>query len=58
MPARGAGHGELAPAADVNELAELFWIGWEGAVMRARLERSSRPLELFMEFYLAQLRPT
>jgi TetR/AcrR family transcriptional repressor of nem operon len=50
--------GELAPAADARKLAELFWIGWEGAVMRARLERSSRPLELFMDFYLAQLRPT
>ena len=50
--------GQLAPAADVKRLAEFFWIGWEGAVMRARLEHSSRPLELFMEFYLAQLRPT
>lgn len=50
--------GELAAAAEVNKLAEFFWIGWEGAVMRARLEQSSRPLEIFMEFYLAQLRPT
>ena len=49
-------NGELAPAAEVKKLAEFFWIGWEGAVMRARLERSSRPLELFMEFFLAQLR--
>ena len=50
-------NGELAPAAEVKKLAEFFWIGWEGAVMRARLERSSRPLDLFMELYLAQLRP-
>ncbi|MBK7236256.1 MAG: TetR/AcrR family transcriptional regulator [Sterolibacteriaceae bacterium] len=50
--------GELAATADVDKLAKLFWIGWEGAVMRARLERSSRPLDIFMEFYLAQLRPT
>ena len=50
--------GELAATAEVNKLAEVFWIGWEGAVMRARLERSSRPLDIFMESYLAQLRPT
>lgn len=48
--------GEIAGNAEPKRLAELFWIGWEGAVMRARLERSCRPLELFMEFYLAQLR--
>jgi len=50
--------GELAETAEPKRLAELFWIGWEGAVMRARLEKSCRPLELFMEFYLAQLRRT
>jgi TetR/AcrR family transcriptional repressor of nem operon len=50
--------GELAPEADAKRLAELFWIGQDGTVMRARLERSSRPLEVFMEFYLAQLRRT
>lgn len=48
--------GDIAADVDVKRQAELFWIGWEGAVMRARLERSSRPLELFMEFFLAQLR--
>jgi TetR/AcrR family transcriptional repressor of nem operon len=48
--------GELAGSAEPKRLAELFWIGWEGAVMRARLEKSCRPLELFMEFFLAQVR--
>ncbi len=50
--------GQVDPAADAKELAEVFWIGWEGAVMRARLERSARPLDLFMDFYLAPLRRT
>lgn len=48
--------GDIDSAADEARLAELFWIGWEGAVMRARLERSVRPLDLFMDFFLAQLR--
>lgn len=48
--------GQIDPVVDPIRLAELFWIGWEGAVMRARLERSSRPLERFMEFYLARMR--
>jgi TetR/AcrR family transcriptional repressor of nem operon len=29
--------------------AAFFWTGWEGAVLRARLERSPRPLHLFLD---------
>lgn len=32
--------------------AEFFWIGWEGAILRARLERSVRPMSLFSEIFL------
>jgi TetR/AcrR family transcriptional repressor of nem operon len=39
--------GQLAADADADVLAELFWIGWEGAVLRAKLERSDRPLRLY-----------
>lgn len=49
------GAGELARSADVDRLAEAFWIGWEGAVMRARLERSVRPMEVFLRCYLEGL---
>ena len=41
--------------ADVNALAHVFWVGWEGAVARARLTRSSSPLLQFEKFYLAGL---
>ncbi len=44
--------GELSRDADCGRLAEAFWIGWEGAVMRARLERSVRPMEVFVRCYL------
>jgi TetR/AcrR family transcriptional regulator, transcriptional repressor for nem operon len=46
---------ELARSANCSRLAEAFWIGWEGAVMRARLERSVRPMEVFIECYLEGL---
>ncbi|MEQ6916606.1 acrylate utilization transcriptional regulator AcuR [Halomonas aquatica] len=47
--------GELAESADCDRLAEAFWIGWEGAVMRARLERGARPLETFITTYMEGL---
>lgn len=47
--------GELTPEADVVALAAYFWIGWEGAVLRAKLERSARPLQLFAAQFLAGL---
>ncbi|WP_114418015.1 TetR/AcrR family transcriptional regulator [Marinospirillum perlucidum] len=47
--------GDLAEGADTRLLAEAFWIGWEGAVMRARLEASPRPLTTFLTAYLQGL---
>lgn len=47
--------GELSPDADGDALAVAFWIGWEGAVLRARLERSGEPLDLFSRSFLAGL---
>lgn len=47
--------GELSPETDCDQLAAFFWIGWEGAVLRAKLERSSRPLEIFSSYFFAAL---
>lgn len=47
--------GELAGDADTARLARLFWIGWEGAVLRAKLVRARDPLELFAEHFLSTL---
>lgn len=49
--------GQLARDADARQLAAFFWIGWEGAVLRAKLEQSARPLEVFAEFFFASLPP-
>ena len=47
--------GELAADADCAALAAFFWIGWEGAVLRAKLERSPEPLDLFATLFLTCL---
>ncbi|WP_289030848.1 TetR/AcrR family transcriptional regulator [uncultured Paraglaciecola sp.] len=43
--------------ADVNciQLAEYFWIGWEGAVMRARLLESVQPLDLYIDTFVSSI---
>lgn len=47
--------GELPAALDVERAAAFFWIGWEGAVLRAKLERRPEPLRLFARAYLDSL---
>lgn len=47
--------GELAADADPEALAEFFWIGWEGAVLRAKLVRGAAPLDRFFDGFLAAL---
>jgi len=47
--------GQLGPQADCDALAEYFWLGWEGAVMRARLANSARPLACFADGFFAGL---
>lgn len=48
--------GELPAATDCDALAEYFWIGWEGAVLRAKLTRNRSPLEKFLAVFLATAR--
>ncbi|TMO95566.1 TetR family transcriptional regulator [Pseudoalteromonas sp. S3260] len=40
---------------DTTQMSEYFWIGWEGAVMRAKLTQSSKPLTLYTEMFLRAL---
>lgn len=47
--------GELSNKAEPNQLATFFWIGWEGAVLRAKLEQSAKPVELFAAYFFASL---
>ncbi|WP_081742954.1 TetR family transcriptional regulator C-terminal domain-containing protein [Candidatus Sodalis pierantonius] len=47
--------GEVHSQADCAALAEFFWIGWEGAVMCARLAGNRQPLDRFAQGFLAGL---
>ncbi|MNO47149.1 Transcriptional regulator AcuR [compost metagenome] len=51
----GQVQGEVASTADCDELAAFFWIGWEGAVLRARLVRSDAPLRVFATGFMRSL---
>ncbi len=47
--------GDLSPGADCARLAAFFWIGWEGAVLRAKLVRDTGPVDLFADSFFAAL---
>ncbi|KTT40681.1 TetR family transcriptional regulator [Pseudomonas oryzihabitans] len=45
--------GTLPADTDCDAQAAFFWIGWEGAVLRARLAQNVAPLDIFIAGYLA-----
>ncbi|MFG0524999.1 TetR/AcrR family transcriptional regulator [Pseudomonas sp. zjy_9] len=45
--------GQLRPDSDCDALAAYFWIGWEGAVLRAKLVQNAQPLDTFANGFLA-----
>ncbi len=47
--------GEIADIANCELLAEYFWIGWEGAVSRAKLVQNTEPLENYFNYFIAAL---
>ncbi|QBM19114.1 transcriptional regulator AcuR [Marinobacter sp. JH2] len=48
--------GEVPEHLVPEQMAQFFWIGWEGAVLRAKLEQSSQPLEQFANGFMALVR--
>lgn len=47
--------GELSEKADCQGLAEYFWVGWEGAVSRAKLVQSTEPLDNYLRQFTSGL---
>jgi len=43
----------IAQSVECEQLAAFFWIGWEGAITRARLCESGHPLSIFVRGFLA-----
>lgn len=44
--------GEIDLQDSIEETSQAFWIGWEGAVHRSRLVKSTQPLRLFINFFI------
>lgn len=51
--AAAAKEGALRADIDCDSQAAFFWIGWEGAVLRAKLAQNAAPLDIFVDGYLA-----
>ena len=47
--------GQVGLHHDADALSRFFWIGWEGAVLRAKLERRPEPLDDFARGFLTLL---
>lgn len=47
--------GELDRDADPEALSRFFWIGWEGAVLRAKLTRNADPLDQFAALFFSNI---
>ena len=44
---------QIPSHSDCDELAAFFWIGWEGAVLRAKLVQDVGPLDAFFRGFVA-----
>ncbi|GAF56027.1 transcriptional regulator, TetR family [Psychrobacter sp. JCM 18901] len=44
---------QIPSHSDCDELAAFFWIGWEGAVLRAKLVQDVGPLDTFFRGFVA-----
>ncbi|TFT70724.1 TetR family transcriptional regulator, partial [Proteus mirabilis] len=40
---------------DCRQMAIFFWMGWQGAIMQAKLTRSNQPLDIFISIFMAQV---
>ena len=47
--------GEISRTLDTEQLSAFFWIGWEGAILRAKLTRDAQPMILFARMFFELL---
>ncbi|GAB3554834.1 hypothetical protein GCM10027343_43250 [Noviherbaspirillum agri] len=55
LPKGSQQSGEIAPAHDCAHLASFFWIGWEGAILRAKLELEPTAIDTFASGFFTLL---
>jgi TetR/AcrR family transcriptional repressor of nem operon len=47
--------GEISPNNDPDAIAHFFWVGWEGAILRAKLTRSLDPIDNFVDIFFSRV---
>lgn len=47
--------GDLPADTDPDALAEFFWVGWEGAILRAKLSGGAAPLRRFADMFFRKV---
>lgn len=48
--------GQITKQIDCKKFSYVFWIGWEGAVLRSKLDQNPDALKAFTEFYFLALK--
>ncbi len=48
-------YGHIRQSLNCCHQAQLFWIGWEGAVLHAKLQKSSQPIKSFADYFTSTL---
>lgn len=46
---------DISASVDCRLMAVFFWMGWEGAVMQAKLARNGEPLDIFITIFINEL---
>lgn len=49
---------KIGQSVDCLQQAEFFWIGWEGAILTAKVMQSSEPMRKFADAYINQITVT
>jgi len=52
----GQKQGNIVLQGSLEDTSQAFWIGWEGAVQRTRLLKSTRPLDTFLTFFIQAIK--
>jgi len=47
---------EITLQDSIENTSQAFWIGWEGAVHRSRLMKSTLPLSVFLDFFIQAIK--
>lgn len=47
--------GEISADLNIENVSKFFWFAWEGAILQAKLERSTQPIEQFRSVFFSTI---